>query len=544
LRTHQRHNMKKALLFIFCFACTPICLLAKNEIDSLLKVLDKTITQAERQIVTADKEAKIKELKLKINKKSSLTEQYETYDKIISEYESFICDSATAYIYKNLAIAEKLNSKDHIYSVKLRLALVLSISGLFTQAHEILETIEFDDLPAYLKPGCCWTYIRYYENLMRYTDNPDLCEKYLSERDKYRDLALATLPEQSDEYLKEKAFRLQEVGEYKEACEILTEIYLKQKPYTHGYAMSAMSLASTYQMLQDSYSQERFLILAAITDTKLAVKENEALLALALYLYDKGDINRAYNYIKVALDDANFYNSRFRNTVIARVQPIIEETYLFRIEQQKQNLRNYSILTSLFVIVLVIALYFIYRQIRIVSRARKKLRIVNEQLAGVNQKLDEANLIKEGYIGYFMNQCAVYIDKLDDYRKNVNRKIKAGQIDDLYKLTSSTRNLEKEVEELYHNFDKAFFKIYPNFVEEFNALLREDERYKLQKDQLNTELRIFALIRLGITDVNQIAVFLRYSLQTIYNYKSKVKGKAIINSDHFEEEVKKIGAFS
>jgi hypothetical protein len=371
-----------------------------------------------------------------------------------------------------------------------------------------------------------------------------LCEKYLSERDKYRDLALATLPEQSDEYLKEKAFRLQEVGEYKEACEILTEIYLKQKPYTHGYAMSAMSLASTYQMLQDSYSQERFLILAAITDTKLAVKENEALLALALYLYDKGDINRAYNYIKVALDDANFYNSRFRNTVIARVQPIIEETYLFRIEQQKQNLRNYSILTSLFVIVLVIALYFIYRQIRIVSRARKKLRIVNEQLAGVNQKLDEANLIKEGYIGYFMNQCAVYIDKLDDYRKNVNRKIKAGQIDDLYKLTSSTRNLEKEVEELYHNFDKAFFKIYPNFVEEFNALLREDERYKLQKDQLNTELRIFALIRLGITDVNQIAVFLRYSLQTIYNYKSKVKGKAIINSDHFEEEVKKIGAFS
>ncbi len=178
------------------------------------------------------------------------------------------------------------------------------------------------------------------------------------------------------------------------------------------------------------------------------------------------------------------------------------------------------------------------------SRARKNLKVVNGQLATVNQKLDEANLIKEKYIGYFMNQCGVYIDKLDDYRKNVNRKIKAGQVDDLYKLTSSTRSLEKDVEELYITFDKAFFKIYPDFVKGFNSLLRENERYKLEKEQLNTELRIFALIRLGITDVNQIAVFLRYSIQTIYNYKSKVKGKAIIDSEKFEEEVKKIGTFS
>lgn len=169
---------------------------------------------------------------------------------------------------------------------------------------------------------------------------------------------------------------------------------------------------------------------------------------------------------------------------------------------------------------------------------------MNEKLASINHKLDEANLIKEKYIGYFMNQCAVYIDKLDDYRKNVNRKIKAGQIDDLYNMTASTRNLEKDVEELYITFDKAFFKIYPNFVEEFNALLKKEERYKLEKEQLNTELRIFALIRLGITDVNQIAVFLRYSVQTIYNYKSKVKGKATIDSENFEEEVKKIEVFS
>lgn len=141
-----------------------------------------------------------------------------------------------------------------------------------------------------------------------------------------------------------------------------------------------------------------------------------------------------------------------------------------------------------------------------------------------------------------MNQSAVYINKLDEYRKNVNRKIKTGQIDDLYK--SSSRPFEKELEELYTNFDKAFLKLYPNFVEEFNSLLKPEECYKLEKDQLNTELRIFALIRLGITDVGQIAAFLHYSVQTIYNYKSKVKRMSVFEGNLFEEKVKKLGSLS
>ena len=259
-------------------------------------------------------------------------------------------------------------------------------------------------------------------------------------------------------------------------------------------------------------------------------------------LYHEGDIDRAYNYIKVALDDAIFYNSRFKNTVIARIHPIIENTYLYKLEKQKQNLRFYILLTSLFVIALAITLFFTFKQTKIVSRAKKNLNIMNEELILLNKNLDEANLIKEKYVGYFMNQCAIYINKLDEYRKNVNRKIKTGQVDELYK--SSSRPFEKELEGLYANFDKAFLKLYPHFVEEFNSLLIPDEQYRLEKDQLNTELRIFALIRLGITDVGQIAVFLHYSVQTIYNYKSKVKRTSILDSNLFEEEVKKLGSLS
>ena len=327
---------------------------------------------------------------------------------------------------------------------------------------------------------------------------------------------MSILFDQSDEYRKEKAVKLQDKGSTKEALLILKEIYNKQEPASHGYAMMAMGLARAYRLTGNYILEEKFLMLAAMTDTKLAVKENEALLTLAVNLYHKGDIDRAYNYIKVALDDAIFYNSRFKNTVIARIHPIIENTYLIRLEKQKQNLRFYIFLTSLFVVALAITLYFTYKQTKIVSRAKRHLKAMNEELVGLNKNLDEANLIKEKYVGYFMNQCAVYINKLDEYRKNVNRKIKTGQIDDLYK--SSSRPFEKELEELYHNFDKAFLNLYPNFVEKFNSLLKPEERYKLEKDQLNTELRIFALIRLGITDVGQIAVFLHYSVQTTVSY--------------------------
>jgi len=534
--------MKKVLILIFCFVYIPIYASSKNEMDSLLKVLDKTI--AERPLYAEEKQVRINELKLQLGNNIPLIEEYHINERIISEYESFICDSAIVYINKNITISEELNDKDLITQSRLQYSFVLSLSGLFTQALEVISPMKLDDLPMHLRFIYCWTYIRYYENLIKYTDDQRYGNEYLIEKMRYRDTIMSFFDKNSEMYIKEMAFKLQDEKKYEESCEILTEIFSRQEPYTHSYAMSAMSLAIIYGYLKDPVLEEKYLALAAITDTRLAVKENEALLALAINLHKKGDVDRAYIYIRAALDDANFYNSRFRNALIARVQPIVEDTYLQRIEQQKQNLRVYSILTSLFVIVLIIALYFIYRQIRIVSRARKAMKTVNEQLASVNQELDEANLIKEKYIGYFMNQCAVYIDKLDDYRKNINRKIKAGQIDDLYKLTSSTRGLEKDVEELYNTFDKAFFKIYPNFVEKFNALLRENERYKLQKEQLNTELRIFALIRLGITDVNQIAVFLRYSIQTIYNYKSKVKGKAIGESENFEEEVKKIGSFS
>lgn len=532
--------MKHTICFITILLGSLLELHAVNENDSLLKVLDKVIS--DRLMYTQQKENTIKELKLKKVQQKTLEELYRLNSEIIHQYETFVCDSAEQYIHENIALAQKMGNTTYLLEGRLQLAFVYSLSGLFVQANDIFKSIRCDTLPDYLKAVYCWNRIRYYENLIKYTDDVRFSNEYMAKKEAYRDTVMSVLYDKSDEYAKERAIKMQDRGGNEESLNILCRIYEKQEPDTHGYAMMSMGLSRAYKLAGNLDLEEKYLIIAAMTDTKLAVKENEALLTLAVNLYHKGDIDRAYNYIKVALNDAIFYNSRFKNTVIARIHPIIENTYLIRLEKQKQNLRFYILLTSLFVVALAITLYFTYKQTKIVSRAKKNLKVMNEELVELNKNLDEANLIKERYVGYFMNQCAVYINKLDEYRKNVNRKIKTGQIDELYK--SSSRPFEKELEGLYANFDKAFLKLYPNFVDEFNSLLKPEDGYKLEKDQLNTELRIFALMRMGITDVGQIAVFLHYSVQTIYNYKSKVKRMSILDGNLFEEEVKKLGSLS
>lgn len=530
--------MKRLLLPMLAMLLLPTALLhAGNGPDSLLMELDRAIT--ERSRFAAQKEELLRELKQQRAEQTNPEKRYAINNEIINNYTSFICDSATHYIHDNLSIAEALGSEQMRIESRLQLAFAYSLSGLFVQAAELLRDTDFERLSSSQRLSFCWTAIRYYENLIRYTDDPQLSEAYLDKIRELRGRILQLIPEGTDMWLKEKAFQLQAEGNCTEALGILTRIYDTQPHDSHGYAMAAMSLAKIYRDLGEREQENRFLTLAALADTRLAVKENEALLTLAMNLFEQGDIDRSYNYISAALSDANFYNSRVKNSVIARIQPIIESNYLYRIENQRQNLRRSTILLSVVILLLIGALAVIGVQVRMMARARRNLAKMNHQLSDLNRTLNEANVVKEKYIGYFMNQCALYINKLYAYRKDVSHKLRSGQIDRLYKISSKEQ--EREFDELYAEFDEAFLKLYPTFVHDFNALLKPEERYETTEGRLNTELRIFALMRLGITNVNQVAEFLRCSLQTVYNYKSKIKGKALPGVVHFEEEVRKLG---
>ncbi|MFA5649586.1 MAG: DUF6377 domain-containing protein [Proteiniphilum sp.] len=502
--------------------------------------LDRVIL--ERETYSSSKEAKIATYKQAKKFTRDTAELININRGIIQEYSSFICDSAEHYTIENLLLAESINNKEVQIESLLQLSYFYSLSGLFLQASDIFNRLDYDHLSDTHKARYCWNHIRYFENLIFYTNDSRYSQHYEEQKEAYRNKVIGLVEEGSEEYNKELIHKLQSEGLFTEAEELLLSIFQDQKRGTHDFAMAAMNLAKFYNRVDDHDQEEYYLLIAAITDIELAVKENEALLSLAVNLYEDGDVDRAYGYMKVALDDALFYNARFKNSVIARVQPIIEDTYLQKIYSQQENLRNYSILTSLFALVLIITLFYLYLQVKAVSKARKELRGMNENLLQLNRNLDEANTVKEHYIGYFMNQCSVYVNKLHKFRKDVKMNIKTGQVKNIVKL--STEELGKDIAELHSNFDKAFLALYPNFVTEFNSLLKNGEEYVVEPGELNNELRIFALIKLGITDVKQIADFLHYSVQTVYNYKSKVKGKAMTKSDQFEETITRIGNIS
>lgn len=521
-------------LLIFCFLFFSINIQAKSELDSLFSVLDQIIQN--RKSYEIEKEIRISKLKQEYALTKLQQEQYLLNKKIIKEYRSYLCDSAIAYSRKNIELAQKLNIEEYKIESELKLSQLLASSGLFTESLKLLNSVHPTQLSNKMKKEYYMSYSLLYNILSKYTDDEMYAQIYRNEIANYVDSAYNILPTIEFDDI-EQIYKLYSEGRYEETLKILLDLIPKTDPSSHTYAILTSRLAYTYMVMgREPKLQKKYLIMAAIVDMKLAVKENSALLNLAILINQEGDIDRAYGYVRVALEDANFCNSRYRNVIIAKVQPIIESAYLDKIDRQQRNLKFYLILVSILGIGLVMTTLYIYKQIKIVERNRKRLK-------DLNNHLDEANHIKEEYIGYFLNQCSIYINKLDEFKQVIYRRITTGQIDDLRKMVSISES-KKDIEELYANFDNAFLRLYPNFVDEFNAILKEEERYKLKSNELNTELRIFALIRLGITDNKQISSFLRYSIQTIYNYRSKVKGKALLESEDFEEKIKNIASLS
>ena len=310
-----------------------------------------------------------------------------------------------------------------------------------------------------------------------------------------------------------------------------------------------------YKYSNDSLGEKRNLCLSAISDIRSAIKDHASLWMLAQLLYEDGDMERAYQYMRFSWNATKFYNARLRSWQSADVLSLIDKTYQAMIEKQNDRLQQNLLLITALLVLLIVALGYIYCQMKKLADARNHLQVANKQLNGLNEELrqmnsclsstnvelSESNQIKEEYIARFIKLCSTYINRLDAYRRMVNKKVSAGQIAELLKITRSQDALDEELEELYANFDTAFLHLFPNFVGKFNDLLQENEQILPKKGELlNTELRIFALIRLGIEDSSQIAEFLRYSVNTIYNYRAKVRNKARGSREDFDDLVRKI----
>ncbi len=543
----------KKVLQIFLYALSPILLFGNNDMDSLLKVLDKTVDNY--QIYSNQKEEKLNKLKDLLKITSTDLQKFEICGQLYDEYRSYKSDSALTYARERLQIAEKLNDSHNLTDARLNLAAIMGINGLYKEAMDILSVINISQTPN-LKAYYFHIYRTVYGYMADYTVSSQEYIRYNHLTAAYRDSLLVVNPPSSSTHIMVKSDQLIVSKQYDEALGLLLKYYPSIKDDIHTKAIIAYSIASAFQGKNDRDLEKQWLAISAIYDIQSATKEYISLRRLAFLLYEDGDVDRAYKYIRRSLEDALFCNARLRTYEISQMLPIIDKAYQNQTEARQKQLVTSLVSISILSLFLIIAVVLVYRQMRKLSAARKELSFANEQLNNLNHELSdtnnqikhtnetlvEANLIKEEYIGRYMDQCSVYIDKLDGYRRLLNKTAAAGKMQDLLNALKSKQFIEDELEFFYTNFDSTFLQLFPTFVEEFNSLLIDNEETQLKQGELlNTELRIFALIRLGIKDSVKISHFLRYSLSTIYNYRTKLRNKAVCPRNEFEDRVMLIG---
>ena len=544
---------KRYRIILFLFFAANMAF-AEANLDSLLINLDQTILRHE--IYKNRREARIRGLKEKVAKTPpNSIACYQLNDSIYREYKSYMCDSAVLYLTKNIQIAHKLHDQEREYKSKLLLASLHAATGMYQEAVDVLGEVGREDLPVSLIRDYYACKEQVYREISGNSRDPQSISRYKDRSLVYRDSLIMMLPVDADRRIELQELALRADGDVDEALRI-NDARLAKIPFgTPEYALASYQRAMIYRQKEDREKEKYYLALSSLSDIQSAITDHASLWMLADLLLKDGDIERAYHYIRFSWDETNRFRARSRSWQSADILSLIDKNYQATIEGKNRMLVTYLSLISVLTLLLISAIVYIYRQMKRLAEARNHLQETNEQLKvlngelhQVNQRLQSANLelsesnqIKEEYIGRFMNLCSSYIDKLDGYRRMVHKKISSGQIEELVKITRSSKGLEIELDALYKNFDTAFLHLFPNFVVQFNSLLQEDEQVVLKRDELlNTELRIFALIRLGINDSSQIAEFLRYSVNTIYNYRAKVKNKACVSRDDFENMIREI----
>ena len=549
-------NMNR-FYFFFTFIVISAASFADN--CQLLNELDSTIEKRAEYVKT--KEDRIAFLKKSIYSEHDYDIVLKTLDALYDEYHVFKLDSAMVYTKKGLALAKKQNNNYFITLFTIHMAEILTLGGLYSEAIDQLSNLRDSKIEQRLLFKYYYTYFSVYSYWSDYSSDPEFSPLYRQKAKDYLKQAMHFADDKDPMY----KFYQGEQNVYVEPNRMKArEYYLNFMNSTDKdsriYAMASFALAGNYRMSEDEEKYEEYLIRAALSDLKSSTMENLALQTLAVKLFEKGEdyLERAERYISISMEDAKYYNNRLRILEISRSLPQIMNAYQARMETKNRNLRNSVIIISLLLLGFLFTSYFIYLQNRKLALQRRELTEsnlqlsylneqlaesnqhqigLNEQLKGLNQKLVDTNKRRESLASIFIDLCAKYIDKMGKYQTLVKRKIKANQVQDLLQNISSTRIPEEDANTFLHRFDKAFLELYPTFVEEFNALLVEDGRIKQKSPHtLTTELRTFALIRLGVKNTSDISGLLFLSNQTIYNCRSITKSKAI-NKERFEEDV-------
>ena len=529
------------------------CSASQQSNQALYHTLDSLIANYNQ--LTAEKERRVTNIKDGVRGiKLSPEQQYDLNQRLYDEYVAYKFDSAFYYIEKNVNALSSSADHDRFAASAVRMAHILAVTGLFDRARRLLDKVNPDSISDQQK-------IAYYTqqselNLYRseMAQFTNYFYDYIKRAQYYRQLVMQIAPKDSYDYVFNRATYICEVGDTEEAIRILEAYLNKTEQGTRIYSIITSTLAFFYQNKGVSEKQEYYLLLSAISDERSAIRENNSLRSLSELLMDRGNYDDAYRYLLQAISEAKFYGSRIRLMQVGRMAPQILQ--LYDAERTRTQQRTSLLLMVISFISIILAGIIVYTLILYRKKHAAGLKIIemnkmlashSEEIENVNTQMKEANRIKEEYIGRFLELSSQLISDSEQRLKQLNRLARERKLEELYAELKTMEPVNKGIRKFHSHFDTAFLNIYPNFISEVNNLLNPECRFDVEQDgtpvkHLSTELRVLALIRLDITDNQEIADILRSSITTIYTYRSKIKARAI-NKESFEDDVRKIATY-
>ena len=521
----------------------------KAKTDSLLAQLK--IELSRKKIYDDQKELRIKNLKAKLETiaETDFNTQYNICSKLYEEYKVYQFDSAYVYTQKLAKISKLTNNPVRFNESKIKVSFLLLSAGMFKETFECLNQVHTQLLDNASKLEYYSIKSRAYSDLAQYNNDKNYAPFDQNEAIKYIDSAIVLAKPNSFEQLYHLGNKQVITGQLVQPSPYYIRLLDHYRLSAHQRAMVATALSVFYEGPFQTETRMNLMAIGAINDIRSSTKETTAIFKLGQQLYLEGNVKDSYIFIQQAMDDAQYYGARLRKIKIGAVLPlvaaqkiILTENEKNKIESEKNRFLIYILLIAVVAILITLVSFIVFIQLK---RLKVKERIIEEknvQLEKTNDKLIEDTHIKEEYIGYFFNVISGYILKLEKLKRNVERKLMIKKYDDIL-VSFNEINIKKERETLFYTFDHIFLKIFPNFINTFNSLLKkEDQIWPRDHEVLNTDLRIFALMRLGINDIETIANILEYSANTIYVYKMRIKAKALVPSDQFDQKIMSIKA--
>jgi Domain of unknown function (DUF6377) len=462
------------------------------------------------------------------------------YQQLYEEYKVFNYDSAYRYAGEMQKMAWAINDPQLITTARLKSAFILLSAGLYTETYDTLRSISIKEAPDSTKAAYYTLMARYFYDMGAYDADKFYSVKYDTAGTHYMDSALAFYPAGSFEKIYYSGLKRYKQGDTTAGGAFFEQLMAAADLSDHQLAVTASTLSGVFLRKGDIDKAMDLLARAAMADIRTATKETFAIFNLAELLYKKGDVRYASICVENAIANAEYYNARQRKAQVSNVLSIIENQRIHAIEGERRLAIQYGIAVTLFLAVLAILIVVIRKQVKKLQAAKKIITEAHALQQQINDKLEEANKIKEEYIGYFFKLDSEYFARLERLKKMIEQKLADRKYEDI-RFVLNNIHPRKEKEELLGNFDKVFLRIFPHFVPDFNSFFKEEDRIRLADNELlNTDLRIFALIRIGITDNEKIAEILEYSVNTIYAYKTRIKNKSFLPNEDFEARVMEI----